>query len=428
MERSGKKGVDSAIETARKLIVSSRGAAIVLAALLIVAGSMFLLSLIIDSAGTPAETELSQAGLDEIDEQIPALSRPDVPVLVPPPPDIDPNAIDDLLSRDSIQAIDDPRFGPASQAYRFMAADEQVIGVTINGDSRAYPIPVLSVHEIVNDMVGGEPIAVTWCPLCYTALVFSRNIQNSDIPVSFGVSGKLLYETLVMYDRESDSLWSQLYGSAVEGPLAGERLSYFPSVFTDWESWVEQHSESLVLDKEATCERFDCGTYSSNPRGSYHVDPYESYYIESGEGVVNAQIPRDLGEPMGAPKKRVLGIRIAGRAKAYPYSGFSNGSLVNDEVNGVPILLWLEPETRTGLAYLRTVPGAGEGDQTLSFVEDAEKEGRIFDQETGSLWDVFSGTAVNGPMEGARLSPVFATSAFAFGWYDYFPESETFAR
>ncbi len=122
--------------------------------------------------------------------------------------------------------------------------EERVIGVIINGDARAYPIPILSNHEIVNDIVGGEPVAITWCPLCYTALVFSRNVEGWDEPLSFGVSGKLLYNTLVMYDRQSNTLWSQLYGAAVEGDLAGRTLAVFPSVNTEWAAWQSQYPDS----------------------------------------------------------------------------------------------------------------------------------------------------------------------------------------
>jgi hypothetical protein len=345
----------------------------------------------------------------------------DEPSLVPPPPQVNPALIVSLLPQDSIQAIDEPEFQTAEVASHAMDPDERVIGLVINGDARAYPIPVLSVHEIVNDEVGGEPVAITWCPLCYTALVFSRNSENRNDPLSFGVSGKLLYETLVMYDRETDSLWSQLYGVAIEGPMSGTRLSFFPSVFTEWSAWIEQHPDTLVMDKEATCKRFRCGTYSSNPRGSYDVDPYASYYIRPGQGVVNHQIPRDDELALDAPKKRVLGIRIAGQARAYPYDSLVNQPLINDTVNGLPVLIWFEASTQTGSAFLRTVDRA-----ELTFSTDPLDPGILLDNETGSRWQASSGEAISGPFKGSRLEPVFMTSAFEFGWFDYFPDSETY--
>ena len=346
----------------------------------------------------------------------------DEPLLAPPPPQVNTALIVSLLEKDSIQAIDEPEFQTAEAASSAMDPDERVIGIEINGDARAYPIPILSVHEIVNDEIGGEPVAITWCPLCYTALVFSRNIENRDSPVSFGVSGKLLYETLVMYDRETDSLWSQLYGSAIEGPMSGARLSFFPGVFTKWSAWLEQHPNTLVLDKAATCERFNCGTYSSNPRGSYDVDPYASYYIRPGQGVVNTQIPRDEESALDSPKRRVLGIRIAGKARAYPYDILAALSVINDAVNGSPVLIWFEANTETGMAYSRTVEGV-----VLSFSIDPLDPSILLDNETGSSWQASSGLAISGPWGGSQLAPIFATSAFEIGWFDYFPASEIYS-
>ena len=351
----------------------------------------------------------------------PSISYKDEPVLVPPPPEINPDMLDSLLPQDSIRAIDDPQFLPGIEAAHFMSPGEQVIGLEINGDVRAYPIPVLSAHEIVNGVVGGEDIAVTSCPLCYTALVFSRNTEPGGDTLSFGVSGKLLYETLVMYDRESDSLWSQLCGAALDGPMAGTRLSFFPSVFTTWSAWIEARPDTLVLDKDETCRRYHCGTYSSNPRGSYDVDPYASYYNQPEEGVVNRQIPRDSERALSTAKDRVLGIRVAGSAKAYPYAAFESRSWFNDKLGGIPILVWLDIDTQSGLAYLRNLDGL-----ELTFEASSGSDTVLVDRETGSQWEAASGEAISGPLLGSHLAPVIATSAFEFGWYDYFPESETF--
>ncbi|MGD2050094.1 MAG: DUF3179 domain-containing protein [Chloroflexota bacterium] len=345
----------------------------------------------------------------------------DQPVLVPPPPEVNLDHIRQLLPQDSIRSIDDPQFVPASDGTVFMEPDEKVIGLVINGDARAYPIPILSNHEIVNDIVGDEPIAITWCPLCFSALVFSRNVEDQEQPLTFGVSGSLLYDTLVMYDRQTESTWSQLYGAALDGPMADSRLAFFPSLLTEWSAWLEQHPESQVLSKPLTCAQFQCGSYSTNPRGSYDVDPYESYYNTHDEGVFERQIPRDELSGPSHPKEQVLGIRIAGRARAYPYRVLQDQSLVNDVVNGRPILVWFDPDTQTGTAYLREVNG-----QTLTFQTDPLDPQILIDQENGGRWQATTGTALNGPHRGERLPPLVVTPAFSFGWYDYFPSSETY--
>jgi hypothetical protein len=344
----------------------------------------------------------------------------DRPILVPPPPEVDPGAIKELLPRGSIQAIDDPHFEPAESADAFMDPDERIIGVVINGDARAYPINVLSVHEIVNDVVGGEAVAITWCPLCYSALVFSRRVEGVAEPLSFGVSGMLLHETLVMFDRQSDTLWSQLYGAAVAGELDGRRLAFFPSVFTEWSAWKEEHPAGMVLSKGATCARYNCGAYAGNAAGAYAFDPYKSYYSNSDAGVINDNIPR-TDEALGTPKERVLGVRVAGLARAYPYAVLNSNSVINDEINGLPTMVWFDPESQTGAAFSRRV-----GEQTLTFHLDPADPRFLIDDESGSRWQATTGKAVDGRLEGTELPALIATSAFAFGWYDYFPDSDTY--
>lgn len=346
-------------------------------------------------------------------------SEPDRPLTIPPAPTVNPQAIDTLLPRDSIRAIDHPRFEPAAQAAPSMKPDERLIGLVINGDARAYPIPILSVHEVVNDVVGGEPVAVTWCPLCYTALVFSRRLPARQEPLTFGVSGKLLYNTLVMYDRQTDSLWSQLYGVSVDGPLSGERLSFFPSQFTTWEQWYAQYPESSVLSKRLTCEQFNCGSHADNPRGSYVGDPYASYYKTGDLGVVDNQIPRDAGP--SALKERLLGVRVGPAARAYPYAILRERPLINDVLNELPVLIWFDQQSETGAAFQRRVEG-----QTLTFRVDSDDPHVLVDEQTGSRWQAHSGRAISGPLRGRRLPSLVSTSAFAFGWYDYFPNGDTY--
>jgi hypothetical protein len=345
---------------------------------------------------------------------------------MPPPPDIAPEFIDDLLPADSIKAIDQPMFETIEESTNnfdltgySMQADEKVIGLVINGEARAYPLSILSNHEIVNDVVGGQPVAVTWCPLCYTAMVFNREVSGWDQPLTFGVSGKLLHNTLVMFDRQTGTLWSQLYGGGVVGALAGESLAIYPSLLTEWDAWVSRYPNSLVLSKAFTCAQFGCGTYADNPRTSYHVDPYASYYNTSWEGVIDRQIPREEESP--AVKRRVIGVRVAGEARAYPLDVLQYNNLINDELGGQPLLVWFDPGTQSGTAYLRKV---GDVTHTFEFVDG--EPGYLRDVETGSQWEASTGQAIAGEKSGERLSNVIVTPAFEFGWISYFPESEVY--
>jgi hypothetical protein len=300
-----------------------------------------------------------------------------------------------------------------------MTPGERVIALEINGDARAYPINILSSHEIVNDVVGGQPVAITWCPLCYSALVFKREVGGREL--SFGVSGQLLQNTLVMHDRQTESLWSQLYGGAVSGPLAGSALELFPSVVTEWESWRSQQPDGRVLSKRQTCETFSCGSYSTNPRGSYDVDPYASYYATAEEGVVNRQIPRET--VTGAPKQRVLGVRLGETARAYPYAVLAEERVINDVIDGQPVVIWFDPRTESGAAFERTVEG-----MALEFLPDSAETAIMRDAQTFSMWSGLTGESQQGSYTGSRLAPLVATPAFEFGWYGYFPHSDTYVQ
>lgn len=290
------------------------------------------------------------------------------PIAIAAPESINPSDIESLLEQDSIRAIDNPKYESAEAGDSTLEPNERVIGIFINGEARAYPIPILSSHEIVNDVVGGEPVAITWCPLCYTALVFSRRVEGQHHPLTFGVSGKLLYNTLVMFDRQTQTLWSQLYGFALQGTLAGTSLMVFPSTHTEWDVWKSQYPETLVLSKTLTCKQFGCGSYGDSVRFKYVVDPYVSYYNNPQEGVIDAQIPREANMPKA--KKRVLGVRFSGKMRAYPFEIFTRQDVINDVIGGQPILVWFEPETQTAGAFLRQI-----NDQTLTFLVDADKLG-----------------------------------------------------
>jgi hypothetical protein len=335
----------------------------------------------------------------------------------PAPTPIDLVQLDDLLPLDAIPSIDDPQFDRAEAAVD-MRPDERVIGLVIGEDTRAYPLAILSSHEIVNDVVGGEPVAVTWCPLCYTALVFSRDIGGVGKPLTFGVSGKLLRNTLVMFDRESGSLWSQLYGVAIDGELTGTELSFYPSTLTDWSTWRSAYPDSLVLSKAQTRIQFNRPGYAIAPRGSYDVDAYVGYYAAPDEGVVNRNIPRS--DESLRPKQKVLGVRVNGSARAYPFALLQRQPVVNDQLGGVPILVWFDVASQTPRAFDRRLD-----DRVLTF-EATDNPLLLRDVETGSTWQMLDGMTIDGPLQDERLVPVIATTAFEFGWYGYFPESEVF--
>ena len=145
--------------------------------------------------------------------------------------------------RDGIPALDQPRFIPAASAS-YLKPDDRVLGMELNGIVKAYPIRILDWHEIANDDFNGQPVVVTYCPLCGTGMAFSAQIGGSR--TTFGVSGLLYNSDVLLYDRQTDSLWSQLLGKAITGPLKGTELKLIPLRHTTWRAWKSEHPDTLV--------------------------------------------------------------------------------------------------------------------------------------------------------------------------------------
>ncbi len=162
---------------------------------------------------------------------------------------------------DGIPSIDSPKFLSVVDASKFLKDSDLVVGLTVNGQTKAYPLLILVWHEIVNDNVGGLPVAVTYCPLCFTAQVFNRTISGH-VAVEFGTSGKLYNNNLVMYDRLSGSLWSQALGEGIVGTHAGESLKRIPFDLAYWKDWKQLYPNSMVLSTDTGFTR------------PYGVDPY----------------------------------------------------------------------------------------------------------------------------------------------------------
>ena len=165
-------------------------------------------------------------------------------------------------SRDGIPALFAPNF-IAANAADFLRPDDRVLGVTLNGIAKAYPIRILNYHEVVNDRFKGTPVAVTFCPLCGSGVVFHAEAGGQ--VRAFGVSGLLYNSDVLMYDRQSESLWSQLMGQAISGPAKGTRLTPLPVRHTTWRDWRGRHPDTVVLKPPRAYGR------------NYNVDPYLGY-------------------------------------------------------------------------------------------------------------------------------------------------------
>lgn len=223
--------------------------------------------------------------------------------------------------RDGIPSIDKPKFVPAAKAD-FLRDDDIVIGLVRGEVARAYPLRILVWHEIVNDMIGGDPVAITYCSLCGTSMVFDGRVGGR--PRSFGVSGLLYNSDVLMYDRESESLWSQIAMKAVSGPDVGKKLTWLPSEHMTWKAWREKHPGSQVLSPDTGHQR------------DYAANAYASYFASEQTMFPVPHTRRELPN-----KEWVLGVLIDGEAKAFPVDKLANGQVVKDQVGGKELsILW----------------------------------------------------------------------------------------
>jgi len=217
---------------------------------------------------------------------------------------------------------------------------------------------------------------------------------------TFGVSGKLIRNVLVMYDRETESLWSQLLGEAVSGDLQGTKLEYLPSIMTTWEEWQKMHPDTLAIVKG----------YSGNR------DPYLDYYRSNSAGVIG----RTTNDERLATKEFVVGVSVDEEAIAFPFSVLNEEPVVNDEISDLPIVVVFDPAPGTGAVWEREMADG----EVLNFVSVGE--GMMEDVETGSLWDGIEGVAVAGELEGTKLTAVKSTLSFWFGWVDFYPDTRLY--
>ena len=312
--------------------------------------------------------------------------------------------------RDGIPPIDRPQFQTVAPADAWLKPREPVVFLEISGDARAYPLQVLIWHEIVNDQVGGQPVAVTFCPLCNTAIAFDRRIEGHTL--DFGTTGNLRLSDLVMWDRQTESWWQQATGEAVVGELTGTRLQLLPARIISWAEFREQRPQGRVLSRE-TGHRRD---YGRNPYVGYD-DISQSPFLFEGPSDGRLR-----------PMERVVTVSLDGEHVAYPVSALRDHGVVADRVGGRAIVVFFQPGTASALdlsdiASSRDVGSAG--------VYAAELEGRdlsftwngsaFVDRETGSRWTIL-GQATAGPLADSQLEPMVHVDAFWFATAAFLPQ------
>lgn len=284
-----------------------------------------------------------------------------------------------MVIKRPFKAIVNPNTVSAKQAKEEIRADELVIGVTVNGESRAYPVNMLCQpsREIVTDMLGGRRIAVIWCHLCHNGLVFMA--EHAGKPLTLVVSGMLWKRNLVMRDQETDSLWSHMLGRCMRGKLKGVELDGFPCEITTWSDWSERHPQTTCLLMRRTMERYEKDFYRD-------LDRFVLIHSEWND------------------------------ARAWRLSDLAEHPVLNDQFKEHPVLVVYDADSTSARIYSRSIKGQG----TLRF-ESAGK-GRMKDRETGSTWNLRKARAVDGKLKGRALDSLVGTMAFAKAYQQFYPK------
>jgi len=293
------------------------------------------------------------------------------------------NVVSGGVGKDGIPSIDDPTF--ADPADVDLDPGDPVFGVVRNGVAKAYPQYVVVWHEIVNDTIGGDPVAVTYCPLTGTVQGFERG------DAEFGVSGNLVNSNLVMYDRATDSWWPQVTATAIDGEMAGATLREFRVVWTTWENWRSQQPDTRVLTEDTGYRR----RYGQDPYGNYNPD--RGYYADDSTMFTPLQ-----EDDRAHPKAVVLGARTADGAVAFAKERLLDEQVLTGDPAGDPVVAAADPALETGYVYAN--PDGAE-------VTPAEGE---------AAYEVDGETY--GPTE-LPLDRVLAFDAMWFAWSGFYPDT-----
>lgn len=297
--------------------------------------------------------------------------------------------------KDGIPALENPeRIQPAQASY--LEPQDLVVGYVSDGEAVAYPHKILDWHEIINDKVGSDAVAITYCPLTGTGIGWSRVINNEE--TTFGVSGLLYNTNLIPYDRATDSNWSQMRLDCVNGELQGEKVVTLPVVETTWATWQQMYPNTKVISTNTGFSR----NYQRYPYGDYRTNN------------ANIIFPVDNEDDRLPAKDRVLGIIVGRQAKIYPVELF-NGTprLVVDSFAGKSLVVIGSQEQNFIVAY--------ETDgKTLEAVDNALPI--IMRDEADNEYDAF-GYAISGPDTGNHLTPVVSYIGYYFAWQAFYPGS-----
>lgn len=318
--------------------------------------------------------------------------------------------------KDGIPALIDPKFTTIKGADDWLDLNEPVIAVEINSSAKAYPLQILMFHEIVNDRIGTVPLLVTFCPLCYSGLVFNRNVNG--MPVKFGVTGLLRNSDLVMYDQLTESFWQQFTGKSIVGDMTGEKLEVISSQIISFGEFKNIYSNGLVLSQNTGFKR----PYGKNPYFNYDNEDTVPFLFT---GEKDSRLKQN---------EKVIGLTIKDSSKAYPYSITSEKNIIYDKLNNTEILIFHVPGTNSALdsRFINDSKDVGATGVFNPYL-DGEKlifnftDNKLIDTNTNSVWSI-TGKCISGKLKGEKLEKIHSGDYFAFAWLSFRPNSQIYTE
>lgn len=327
-----------------------------------------------------------------------------------------------VLGKDGIPSIDTPEYAIASSAPDYLRPEEPVIQININGDARAFPLSILMWHEIVNDTIGGEPVTVTFCPLCNSSIAFSGKHEGQLL--DFGTTGWIANADLVMYDRLTETWWQQITGEGLIGKLAGTRLTFLPSSIVGWKEFADQYPDGKVLLRPTPGTLHPISGMEITHNRTYDEPPYSGYDVAGSlplffTGSFDSRLQ---------PIDRVAALDFDGESVAYPFRALAVEPVVNDQVGDQEIVIFYDDGTES--AFRTSTRGQNYQNSGSTTVFSRKVNGLTLNfsvDEAGTTWDKF-GNASAGELAGAQLEPLVHGQEFWFAIATFRPGTEVRLR
>jgi len=327
------------------------------------------------------------------------------------------------LPRKSFPTINYPKFINKTEGLKAFYNLEPVISVAIKGEAKAYPLNMLTMHEISNDSLGGIPILPTYCPLCNSSMVYDRRLKykGKEYLLDFEVSGMLRNSDMIMADEQTETWWQQLMGTGLVGKLAGANLSIIPSMVISVQDFFERYPDGKILSPKT----------GTNAQSRYGKNPYVNYDNINNLPYNNYFNLEKLDSRL-LPMERIISIEGLNGYKIYPFSVLSKKGVINDIYNDKNIVIFYKEGTVSVLDNKEISKSKAIGSATVfsSVLEGKlltfkKKDGMFVDKETKSIWSI-TGRCTQGKLKDKVLTPELHSNHFAFAWLSFHPESEIY--